>query len=486
MKYKILITIWLLLFLLTVQSSCKKFVQIPPPSTSLSGVAAYSADATAIAVLTGIYANISSSLVQTTGSIPSLTLFTGLSGDEFTLWSGLTNYQATAYYTNALTGATNGNYGAEFWSGLYSGVFSCNSAIDGLNASSGLTPGVKQQLLGEAKFMRAFFYFYLVNLYGDVPLALTSNYKVNSVLARTPTTEVFQQIIADLHDAQKLLSPSYLDATLQKITSDRVRPTTWAATAFLARSYLYSGNWGGADSAATILINNSSMFGLSSLDTVFLMASLNNNEAIFQLPPVTFIPSNTDDALAFIVPDTGPGTAYNYGVYLSPNLLGSFEPGDNRMIDWVGNTTIGTDTFYYPYKYKINSTATGTEVSEFFTLLRLGEQYLIRAEARANEGNVRGAQSDLDTIRARAGLGATAASTQADLLAAILHERQVEMFAELGQRWLDLKRTKTIDATMTTVTPQKGGGMWFSYQQLYPISAADIESDPNLKQNSGY
>lgn len=71
------------------------------------------------------------------------------------------------YYTNALSAFL--NIGSEYWGGVYNYIFSCNAAIEGLNKSTRLTPSVKQQLIGEAKFIRAFFYFYLVNVYGDVP-----------------------------------------------------------------------------------------------------------------------------------------------------------------------------------------------------------------------------------------------------------------------------------------------------------------------------
>ena len=72
-------------------------------------------------------------------------------------------------------------------------------------------------------------------------------------------------------------------------------------------------------------------------------------------------------------------------------------------------------------------------------------------------------------------------------MAAVLHERQVELFMELGHRWLDLKRSGSIDAVMNIVTPLKGNGAaWQSYQQLYPIPLNDIQKDPNLTQNTGY
>lgn len=478
----------LMLLLLSIAGTgCKKQIEVSAPPTSVTGASVYSADAPAIAVLNGIYANISGSSPANTGSIPSVSLYAGLSADELTLWSGIAPYflNAAAYYQNDLS-ATPG-YGSEFWSAIYPYIFSCNAAIDGINGSGGLSPTVKQQLLGEAKFMRAFFYFYLVNMYGGVPMALTGNFKSNSLLARSVASQVYQQIITDLHDAQKLLSANYLDATLLKNSPDRVRPTSWAATALLARVYLYTGNWVGADSASSILINNSTLFSLSSLDTVFLRASISNNEAIWQLQPVLLSPSNTQDGLAFIIPETGFVTAGNVGVYLSDNLTNAFEAGDLRKTHWIGSIDISDSTYYYPFKYKVNSTDAGIPVTEYYMLLRLGEQYLIRAEARANEGDIPGAQADLDLIRARAGLMGTTASAKSDLISAILQERRVELFSELGQRWFDLKRTGTVDATMAVITPQKTGGRpWNSYQQWYPVLVTDIQLDPNLQQNTGY
>jgi hypothetical protein len=484
-KYLYLSTLLPLFLLATGLLGCKKLITVSPPETAIAQANVYNADATAIAVLTGIYANISNATPVQPGTIPGLTLYTELSGDELTLWSGVSSLTATAYYTNALTGVLNG-YGSEFWANTYPAIFSCNAAIEGLNGSSGLTPAVKQQLLGEAKFMRAFFYFYLVNLYGDVPLALSSDYKINSSLARSSSATVYQQIIADLHDAQQSLSTNFLDASVEQTSSDRVRPTLWAATALLARTYLYNGNWTGADSAASVLIANSSLFGLSPLNNAFLRASLGNNEAIWQLQPVTNNPPNTMDGYVFIIPSTGLSTGGNFGTYLSSFLINSFEPGDQRLTNWTDTITLSGTTYYYPYKYKINSTDPSTPVTEYLMMLRLGEQYLIRAEARAYEGNVGGAQNDLDSIRSRAGLPGTSASTQSTLLSAILHERQVELFAELGHRWMDLKRMTSIDSVMSLVTPQKGGGMWNSYQQLYPVLYNDLQLDPNLQQNPGY
>jgi hypothetical protein len=458
-------------------TGCKKFVQVPSPKTSLSSGNVYTANATATAVLTGIYSTMSSGGVNMGPAATSQ--YCGLSADEYTL------YQASAqgfagYYYNAIDPVN--DYGAaDFWSNLYPVIFVANSAIAGLTNNTQLTPAVDQQLLGEAYFVRAFCYFYLVNLYGDVPLATTTSYQVNESLARSPKAAVYQQIVADLKQAQSLLSEQYLDGTVQNPTTERVRPTKWAATALLARVYLFTGDWQNAQAAASMVIANTANYSLASLNDVFLK---NSAEAIWQLQPVT-IGQNTPDAVFFIIPASGPSNSNP--VYLSNNLLNSFEPGDQRLVNWVNQTTVALGsanyTYYYPYKYKVNTP--NASVTEYEMVLRLGEQYLIRAEAEAEQKDITDAAADLNAIRARAGLPPTTAGSQAEMLTAILHERQVELFSEWGHRWLDLKRTATVDSVMSIATPEKGG-TWKSSAQLYPVPQNDLQTDTKLVQNPGY
>ena len=458
-----------------LQLSCKKLVEVDAPVTSTNSSNVYQADGTAAAVLTGIYSNMSSTfLIDGTSLNSFMSSYAGLSADEFTLYPGASS-GLLAYYHNDLSNIINPNT----WTNAYPYIYIINSAVDGLNGSSGLTPAIKQQLLGEAKFLRAFYYFYLTNLYGDVPLLTGTDYKVNSLAARTAQATVYKQIIADLQDAQSSLSTNYLDGDIQTLSSDRIRPTPWAASAMLARVYLYLGDWADAESAASTVINDSATYSLSPLNAVFLA---NSSEAIWQLQPVN-AGWNTEDARFFIMTSAGPNAAHP--VYLSNSLLNSFEPTDQRAIsgNWVQSLTVGANTYVYPYKYKVNTQ--GAPLSEYQMVLRLGELFLIRAEARAQQGNISGAQSDLNRIRSRAGLGNTLASSQSDLITAIQHERQVELFSEWGHRWLDLKRTKTVDAVMGVATVQKGW-IWSTGQQLYPIRLTELQADPNLVQNTGY
>ena len=163
---------------------------------------------------------------------------------------------------------------------------------------------------------------------------------------------------------------------------------------------------------------------------------------------------------------------------MSPQLMNAFESGDLRMQNWVGDTTIGTNTYYYPFKYKVKTSATLTEYS---MVLRLAEQYLIRAEARANQNDLSEAASDLNIIRNRAGLNDFAVTDQNTILRAIQHERQVELFTEWGHRWMDLIRTNQATPVLSLIKTD-----WQATDTLYPIPQGEIQIDPHLTQNEGY
>ncbi len=105
--------------------------------------------------------------------------------------------------------------------------------------------------------------------------------------------------------------------------------------------------------------------------------------------------------MLFILPPEGPSGSYP--VYLSTSIVNSFEANDQRKANWVDSVIVNSDTFYYAYKYKIGASNTTTK-SENLMLLRLAEQYLIRAEARVQQNDLNGAVSDLNDIRLRAGL----------------------------------------------------------------------------------
>lgn len=470
-----------LFFTLLTSTGCKKFIEIDPPVTAVTFGSAYQSDATAISVITSIYTRLSneqfgSALFNTISIVPA-----GLPSDEYSLWPTGTQQQL-AYYRNNLSVIS--RYGTELWGYIYQYLYSCNAAIEGVEKSTTLSPFVKNQLLGEAKFMRAFFYFYLVNVYGDVPLVLSTEYEGTRLLSRSSTTLVYQQILKDLKDSKQLLSDNYLDGTLMA-SSERVRPTKNAASALLARVYLFTGAWVDAENEATLLISNPN-YQLLTPNSVFLK---NSKEAIWQLQP-TFSGLNTNQARALLLPVSGPSTSFPF--YMRDNLINSFEVNDARKTSWTASVTIPSGTYNYSYKYKIsqvNSNITSPAgMSEYYMVLRLGEQYLIRAEARAMQAKFQQAIDDINAVRLQHGglsTPITAPANQSAAISIILHERFVELFSEWGHRWFDLKRTGMIDSVMSVVTPLKGG-TWSSYKQLFPIPQDELVKNPNLTQNVGY
>ncbi|WP_207515237.1 RagB/SusD family nutrient uptake outer membrane protein [Longitalea luteola] len=484
------IEIWFYLAVILISSSCKKLVETPPPTSNITEANVFSTDATAIATINNLYIGMNS--VEHSNPIQgarSISLLTGISADEYTLFSGVTGIEFVHYYENALSGTL--RTGSDKWAPLYNYVFKCNAAIEAFTSekSNALTVNVKRQLLGEAQMLRAYFYFNLVNMFGEIPLCLVTDPQVNTSLARSSKDLVYQQIIADLQSAEENLSNDYLNGDLSSVTIERVRPTKWAAIALLARVYLYIEDWENAEAKATQIINYISLFGpLPSLNNVFLK---NSREAIWQLQP-TSIDFNTTEAQTLILPASG-SNIYNNPVYLSDALLSSFEDDDERVVNgnWINSVTVSGTSYFYPYKYKVSNSPGVTDASgmtEYFMMLRLGEQYLIRAEARTQLNNIGGAQTDLNAIRNRAGLSNTSAFDRVSLLTAIMIERQHELFTEGAHRWFDLKRTGDVDSVMTSVTPLKSGGstIWESYQQLYPIPESELQKAPNLTQNPGY
>ncbi|OQP54312.1 hypothetical protein A4H97_22780 [Niastella yeongjuensis] len=464
-------SIYISIIVLAFITGCKKFVEIPPPETQLVTTGVFSNSATATAATTAIYSQMYNNWVSYT-----ISQSTGLLGDELTGYSTFT--PQTQYYENAMV-ATKAN---GEWSNAYNYIYQANVIITALSNNTAISTAVVKQLTGEAQFIRAFWHFYLTNCYGDVPLVTTTDYRVNGTMARTPKSEVMQQVVADLRDAQELLSPDFIDASDTVITDDRVRPTKWAATALLARVYLYTGDWANAEAQATTVINKTDQFGLEpDLNAVFLK---NCREAIWQLAtPLPAYDYNTQDGFYYILFGT-PSNA-NYGsTTLSSQLLNSFDSADQRKVNWVSSISENGTDYYFPYKYKVSMSP---DITEYTMVLRLAEQYLIRAEARAQQNNLEGAQADLNEIRTRAGLPNTTATTQTDLLAAVLNERQWELFTEWGHRWFDLIRTNNLNSVMRVVTPAKGGS-WDpdGHQALYPIPQSDRNSNPHLSQNTGY
>lgn len=449
---------------------CKKMIQISPPVGSITTSQVFSTDKEAISAASGMYYK----LINTNGGFSSYAtaIFGGMSADELILFQQTIQNNAQ-FQHNSLT-SDNPIISTNFWANAYSVIYTANALIAGLDSYSGVHDSVKNELIGEAKFVRAFCNFYLFNLFGNIPLVTTVNWHNTNLLSRSDSSEVYQAITSDLKDAQLLLAADYSAGNGQRIV-----PNRWVATALLARVYLYQGKWSDAEAQATAVIN-SNLYDLPDLNTVFLTSS---TEAIWQLQQNNNGPSLNATPEGFrLIPRNASFAPF---VYLTPQLLSSFETDDQRKVSWIDSTIYAGTKYYFPYKYKMGpfQATSGGPYSEYYMIFRLGEQYLIRAESRAQQGNLSNAVDDLNTIRKRAQLPFLPNTTlsQVQVLAATAHERQIELFTEWGHRWMDLKRT---GQAIIILQPIKSG--WTNNALLYPIPLSELKTDPNLIQNNGY
>lgn len=453
-----------LLFLValpSIFSSCSGFTEIELPSSQLTSSVVFQDKSTANAAMVDIYSKIRDKGVLT-GYSSGLSMQLGLYADELVFYGNASASQSN-FYNNTLLQSDAAV--SELWNSSYSQIYAANAVVEGLAAPSSISSADKQQLLGEALFVRALIHFYLLNAFGDIPYITATDHKKNSIAVRMPKNMVYMQIKKDLELSSELLPKSYNGA-------ERVRPNKFAAKAVLARVCLYMENWEEAANAASAVLNQTDLYAWPvSLTGIFERQSLTT---IWQLMPA-LAGSNAHEGNTFIFLQGPPPSAA-----ISQQLMNSFQASDLRKANWLLPVAKNGSTWYHSYKYK-RRTATGTSV-EYSIVLRLAEQYLIRSECRAHTGDLIGAKEDLNKTRNLAGLPNTAAATKEELLKEVLSERRLEFFTEHGHRFFDLKRSGKLDQTLSSVKPQ-----WNSADQLLPLPESELLLNPNLNpQNEGY
>ena len=467
----------LLFCVLCFLCSCENFVEIDPPRNEIISAEVFSTDEGAEAAVNGIYGSFIGSANQALFDAGP-ELFTGLLSDELTNFSRLQDF--IQFTENEVRPDENKTLLTVFWDQPYQYVFRSNAVIEALINNTLLTPSKRDLLLGEALFIRAFVYFHLVNLFGQVPHTKSTDVFENTIASKDPVSQIYENIIDDLLVAKELMTKDFsIDEQ-----GERLRPNQSAATALLARVYLYNENWAGAALQATDLIANDQLVLEDSLNAVFIAES---REVIWQLNTVDEFRNSTGLGNAFILRVFPPGFLRSFSftqVSLSDNLINSFEVGDSRLDKWVGVFTNGSESWNYAFKYQ-NDRFVQNRGAEYSVILRLGEAYLIRAEANAQLGNLNEAIADLDMIRNRAQLplirNTSPAISQSDLLIAIYQERRVELFCE-GHRWYDLKRTGRADEVLQPIKMS-----WQPTDVLLPIPESELRTNPNLgPQNDGY
>lgn len=443
--------------------SCKKLIQIPAnPPNMIPTAQVFVDSADIMGAIAGVYANfkVNGGGVCITNGL--VTEYTGLSADELS-YNLASDPNTLQFMTNGLV-ATN-TLPDQLWSTAYSALYQVNACLQGIPPSKGISDSLKQQLVGELKVVRAFYYFNLVNLFGGVPLVTQTNFNLTQSQARASVDSVYGLILSDLASARTMLKAGYPSA-------GRARINLYTADALLAKVWLYRGDWVDAANVAGEAINSHQYILVTDLTKVYLDGS---TEAIWQLPGKGTSTQTTEGATLI------PYSSYSVPNYtIAGTLINTFEPGDARKKYWTASVSIGGKPYYYPYKYK--NRVAGAATTEDYMMFRLGELYLNQAEALANQGKTDSALADLNKVRTRASLAAiTTVASQAALLKAIAHERQVELFCEWGARWFDLKRTGAIDSVLSA---EKTG--WQSFDALYPVPLNEILDNSYLTQNPAY
>jgi len=436
---------------------------------------------------------------------------------------------------------------AMYWNMLYAAIARTNTAID-RGPGATMNEGAKAIRAAEIKFLRALYYFYLVQQFGDIPLPLNEITEVVTTAERVPEEQVYAQIIQDLEEAVPALPPAQ---------EDYGRVTKGTAQHLLAKVYLTRGylNFAGSDdfakaaSNATATINSGQYQLLGTFGDVFKQGNEENNEILFavQYSGNTVLNGDGNDAHSIFgagvdgligmdrsstynrqqaryVPsrhltslyDTGLDSRYDITflrVFYATVDQGSVQAGDTVLFfptwdqPWSANriatadyVVVNHDEYYmnvskfnqFPPIWKFFETGLpygDDKGTRDLFIFRLAETYLIAAEAYLQAGNGAAALEHINEVRRRAALSGMEAQMELSAVTIddILDERARELCGE-ELRWNELKRTgKLIERVKLHNERASAANAIQDFHLLRPIPLSQIErTTTNFSQNAGY
>jgi len=379
---------------------------------------------------------------------------------------------------------------------LYRGINKANQAIDGISKmdESLFHTFNKNRLLGEALFLRAYYYHELVRAYGDVPLMTKTPTIADKTLARTPVSEVYAQIEADLIEAA-----GYLPKVNEIVkTKEAGRITRGAANAMLSRVYLYEKKYAECK-AASLEVFKDGYELMPNYADVFTLAGEHCSESILEIDHYnssTQSGATTNNGNFHVLMMLPYGTTYGYGIdQPRQSLADAFDaagdvvrkeatlltPADLQA--WESPADFAklarNRTGYYNQKYYLKPAERSTQIRNNpvnIRLIRLSEVYLNYAEACVKGSPVDNttAREYLNKVRTRAKITPDNTSTGDALFDVIINERRLELAME-GHRFWDMIRTgkaATAFASKGTFNPATDG--------LLPIPQAEIDNSGGI------
>ena len=371
------------------------------------------------------------------------------------------------------------------WSTCYQGINRANAAIGRIPAIA-MDEALRERFVAEAKFMRGFYYFTLVRLFGGAPLVLKETVSLNNLqVARSTADEVYQQIMQDFTDAEAILPLTYS-------AGDKGRATKGAAKAFLAKVYLTRGEWANASAKADEVMTLGAGYDLwTNFSDVFLIANENGKESIFEIQALGGGFAEGSYMQGYMRPpfDRVNGVAGFGDDPVTKNLYDAYASNDlRRDVTLKLYTPTGTPAApasiafpCYVGKYKDPSATANGEGSNNYPLIRYSDILLMYAEALNEQtANDPDAYDAINKVRNRAGLAdLTADLTRDQFRDSVLLERRLELAFE-GHRWYDLVRTNRLIQALNDQNPAIPVQ---SRHYLFPIPQTERDANPLLGQN---
>jgi len=403
-----------------------------------------------------------------------------------------TNYDDKNIGDFTMTPAT-GSFGG-IWRNAYRGINLCNIVLS-KQSDIQMSDSARNQFIGEAKFIRALYYYHLVRVFGDVPVV---KQPVDGTAAleylRLPTDTVYNLIISDLKDASSKLQPQYSSVQTG-------RATIWSAKGLLASVYVTRKQWALAKTALEEIISSNKFDLLTTYASVFKLANENSKECLFSVDykaggigtANTLVGSSIPQGVSQTVDPKYKNTGNAYALTITDAYYNSFAATDVRRNLTIATSYPSSATVTVQTKFGIkylDPTAQQSDGSSMnFIVQRYAEICLLYAEV-LNELSYDASPTGnawiyLNKTKVRAGLTALTPTDLPNQIAfrnAVLDERNWEFGME-GIRWYDLIRSKTVE---TAIINAKGITVNTAKDYLFPVPLGEIQINPNLTQNPLY
>jgi hypothetical protein len=450
MKYYLKYSLFVFALLLTTQ--CSDLLE-PQPIDLLTDDTVLNEPKDVPNVEVGLYSafrNIIPSAVIAGDCTADMLLFNG----TFSQYRELGTKQITSANASALS----------LWGSIYNTVYIANFILERLPEVPGVPAAQRDKVLATAHFLRGYAYFVALYSFGGVPLVTETAIDANRNIPRATESDLLAFILDDYNAAVGKLPVQPANAGFAG---------SYALNAAFAKYYLYIGNWAKAEQHATAVIS-SNQFSLEPSFATLVTEDF-TDEAIFEMGYTL----NDDPGTSA----TGLNNIFVGRREMIPSnevvvALASIESGERfSSIRFKAELLKGNDNGWSVAKY-----GTADEDNNNVVVFRLGEMYLIRAEARTQQGKVTEARDDINLLRDRAKAPLVPTVNQSQMIQIIEAERRYELAFE-GNRWYDLVRTGRAKAVMSNFSAN-----WKDTYELWPIPQREIQNNPSLvgNQNPGY